>query len=226
MINEFIFLIQCLVTASGAFFALYLGSSALIVYIIIQLVAANFFVTKAIQLWGMTATAADAFTISSIISLHLLQEFYGKQIAQKTVTWGFYTLLFLAIVGQLHLSYIPNIGDETQIHFQSLLGCMPRIFLASLTSYWITQQFDCWLYQIIKDRLTGKYMPLRTISCAAFSQCFDTILFSILGLWGIISPLWQLMLVSYVIKISALLLMSPVTALARKAFDRSSYSIL
>lgn len=225
MTNEFIFLFHCLLTGAGALFALYLGAYALVTFITLQLVAANLFVIKPIILLGMTATGSDAFTIGAVFGFHLLQEFYGKDLTKKTIFISFSALLFFVLLGQVHLAYAPAACDATQAHFIAVLGFLPRIMAASLTSYWITQQFDCWFYELLKNAFKGNYLPVRNFICAATSQLFDTCLFSLLGLWGIIWPLSEVIFISYCIKLLALLLITPCMLIARKMITTRSHTL-
>jgi uncharacterized integral membrane protein (TIGR00697 family) len=59
-------------------------------------------------------------------------------------------------------------------------------------------------------------LPLRN-SCSLFcSQAVDTILFTFLGLYGIVSSLVDIMTMSFVIKVLIITLFAPFLALAKK----------
>lgn len=218
MANEYIFLIHCLLMGFGALGSLFLGAYALITFICLQLIASNLFVIKPVVLFGITATGADAFTIGAVCGFHLLQEFYGRDIAQKTIIISFSCLILFVAAGQIHLWYLPALSDQSHAHFAHILSVLPRITLASLSSYVITQQFDCWLFDKVRRAFAHRYLPMRNALCASLSQLFDTCLFSILGLWGIVDPLHEIILISYAIKLIALGLMTPCIILARALF--------
>ena len=214
--NELIFVIHTLFISLCAVMALRFGKEALIAFICLQNILANLFVIKPIILFGFMATGADAFTIGAVFGFHLLQEFYGKDITKKVIWISFGLLFFYIMVGQIHLMYIPALSDTTQQHFAALLVLMPRIAAASLTSYFITQQFDCFLYEKLRVLFGGNYLPLRNYLCAATSQLLDTILFSLLGLWGIIDNIGQVIFISYLIKLAALALATPFLLMVKK----------
>lgn len=219
MINELIFIFHTLIISLSAVVMLRLGKEALIAFICLQSILANFFVIKAITLFGLTATGADAFIIGAVFGFHLLQEFYGREITKKVIWLSFRLLFFYIIVSQIHLLYIPAIFDTTQPHFTALLGLMPRIASASLVSYLIAQQFDCFLYEKLRALFGGSYLPLRNYLCAAASQLLDTIIFSLLGLWGIIDNIAQVIFISYIIKLIALAFATPFLLLVKRIYN-------
>jgi uncharacterized integral membrane protein (TIGR00697 family) len=65
-------------------------------------------------------------------------------------------------------------------------------------------------------RLGKKYFILRNYGSLIVSQAVDTVLFSFLGLYGIVSDISDIIFASYIIKILAILLATPFVAFARK----------
>lgn len=214
--NILIFLAHSIIVSLGALCALRLGKSALVTYMSGLWIFANLFVLKQITLGGFHATAADAFTIGAVFSLNMLQEYYGKKAARSAIWTSFCMLIFYALISHVHLSYTPSSFDTMQPHYQALLGFMPRIALASLTSYLLIQLFDSWLFGALRKILAGNYLALRTAVSLAISQLFDTILFSFLGLYGLVDNLWQIIIISYTIKLAAIALSTPCAQLSKK----------
>lgn len=219
--NELLFFAHTVFISVFALIALALGKEILIAFICLQSILANLFVIKPIMLCGLTATGADAFTIGAVFGFHLLQEFYGRSITQKTIWGSFLLLIFFLIAGYIHLGYLPHSSDLSQEHFCALFSLMPRIALASLTSYLITQHIDCLVFDVMKHYFKSNYLPLRNLVCASFSQALDTILFSMLGLYGIIEHIGQIILVSFIIKLIALVLTTPFMLGAKRIFKQS-----
>jgi len=213
--NELLLLIHTIFIAASALAALKMGKQTLIAFICLQSILANLFVVKQISLFGFNATAADPFIIGMVFSFHLLQEYYGKKMALQTIWSSFTLMIFYTIASQIHLFYIPHAADTAHHYFAPLLGFMPRIAGASLTAYFVSQQVDYRLYALIKKLMNGRFLVVRNYSCAAVSQFIDTVLFSFLGLYGIIGSVWQVILVSYIIKMSVLLLTGPFMALSK-----------
>lgn len=216
--NELIFIIHTIIIAGFALGSLALGSTALVAFVCIQCMLANLFVIKQITLFGLTATSADAFTVGATIGLNLLQEYFGKEIAKKTIWINFFLLIFYTIVSQIHLAYLPHSGDIAQQHFLPLLQFMPRIVIASLSVYLVTQMTDYYLYGILKKTFQDKYIILRNYASVAFCQLLDTVLFSFLGLYGIIDNIGEVIVISYLIKLASIIIATPFVGFSRKIY--------
>lgn len=214
--NELIFFIHTIFICTSNLIALWAGKEVLIALVALQSILANLFVLKTTTFWGLTVTGGDAFIIGIVFSLQMLQEYYGKQMAQRAIWTSFGLLLFYTITTQIILWYAPNASDFAHAHFAALLSVAPRIGLASLLAYITSTQFDCFFYQILKERYEGNYLVARNIGSASISQLLDTILFSVFGLYGIVSNVLEIMAVSYIIKLLGLLLCAPFIVLTKK----------
>jgi len=216
MINELLFISQAAFIGITLLIALRIGKEALIAVIAVQAVLMNLFVVKQIGLLGFNATAADAYTIGCMLGLNLLQEYYGKAAAILAVWISFFVAAIFAISAYLHLLYIPFTQDGIHEAYIAILSATPRIVAASLFTYFIVQQFDMRLYGFLKNKLNNRWYILRNYSSVACSQLLDTLLFSFLGLYGIVSNIWDIILVSYTIKLAILLLTTPFLMISRK----------
>jgi uncharacterized integral membrane protein (TIGR00697 family) len=77
------------------------------------------------------------------------------------------------------------------------------------------------MYGYLKTKTDGKYFVIRNYISMFSSQFFDTILFSMLGLYGIVHNLIHIMIVSYGIKIAGILLSTPFIFYAKKIVRKS-----
>lgn len=216
--NELIFIFHTIIIAAFALGALALGRSALVAYICSCCILANLFVLKQTTLFGLTATCADAFTVGATLGLNLLQEYFGKQITKRTIWINFFLLIFYAIVSQIHLFYVPNCADTTQQYFAPLLGFMPRIVIASFSVYLLTQMADYYLYGVFKKALKDKYIVIRNYASIVICQLLDTVLFSFLGLYGIIDNIWHVIFISYLIKLISIIVATPFVGLSKPLY--------
>ncbi len=196
--------------------ALRLGKEALVAFICTQCVLANLFVTKQIILFGLNATASDAYTIGAVLGLNLLQEYYGKSITKKAVWISFFILIFYAIMSQIQLLFIPSQFDVNQSHFYAILYAMPRITVASFSVYLFVQHLDRIIYGYLKKLFNHRFLVGRNYVSIGICQLADTILFSFFGLYGIVQNIWSIILVSYAIKMAALFLTTPFLMAAKK----------
>lgn len=203
--NEILFFTQTLLIIGFVLGALKLGKSALTTWVVVQALIANIFVLKQIALLGFNVTASDAFAIGSLVGLNLLQEYFGKEEAQKTTLICFFFMLFFALVSQMHLLYQPSSYDTTQAAFLAILSSSPRLLVASMSVFFIVQQMDIRFFAFLKKTFPQLSFASRIAMALALSQLVDTVLFSFAGLYGIVASILDIILVSLLVKFIVIL---------------------
>ena len=209
MLNELIFFGHILVVSVFAAIALKLKKEALIALISVQAILANVFVTKQILFYGFCVTCTDIFTVGISLCLNFLQEYYDKKTAQKTIWISFFCLIFYLIMSQIHLLYLPAEIDIYNKHFIKLFAPMPRIIIASMLAYLISQYIDTNVYGFLKIRINN--FVLRNYGSIFVSQLVDTALFSFLGLYGIVDNIWHIIFISFLIKLISIIIIVPLS---------------
>lgn len=215
--NELIFFTHLFAVIGLILIALRLGKEALIACFSIQVVIANLFVIKQAPLFGFHVTCCDVFIIGSMLSLQCLQEFYGRDTAKKTIWIGFFSMLFFGIMATIHLSYQPSAFDTTQAAYKTVLSQTPRLFLASFATFYCCQRLDIFIFGRVRQRWPDSSFFIRSGCVLIPMQILDTILFSFLGLWGLMANLTAIMCVSLFVKLIIIFSMTPLTMLAKRA---------
>jgi uncharacterized integral membrane protein (TIGR00697 family) len=72
------------------------------------------------------------------------------------------------------------------------------------------------LYGWLKKRCDNRYLVMRTALSLTLCQLLDTILFSYIGLYGIVDNINHIIIVSYCIKLAAVGIALPCVALSKK----------
>lgn len=199
--NEILFITHAFVVIGFVMAALRYGNSySLISLVAVQAILANLFVVKQMPLFGMTVTCSDVYSIGCILSLNLLQEYYGKDLAKKAVQISFLGLIFFTLMSQIHLWYVPAASDLTQSSFETIFAATPRIILASIAVFYLVMKIDLIFFSWLKKRLSGNYFPQRIGLSLFVSQLIDTILFSFAGLYGIVESVFDIIVISYLVK--------------------------
>lgn len=189
--NEILFFSHILVVVAFVMASLRLGKSALIALVAIQGILANLFVVKQMSLFGFSVTCSDVFSIGGILALNLLQEYYGKEPAQSAVKISLVSLCFFACMSQFHLLYAPLTTDP----FVPIFASTPRIIAASIAVFYLVQQIDVRLFGLLRGKL-----PVRMAISLLITQFLDTALFTLFGLYGLVESLFDIILVSYLVK--------------------------
>src|SRR4029079_8562806 len=119
-------------------------------------------------------------------------------------------------MSQLHLLYSPSDFDTTQEAFKKILSPSLRLFSASVLVFFLTQQLDIRLFQWLKRATPFLPFFVRNALSTSVTQLSDTVLFSFLGLWGLVASLWDIILFSYMFKLIILFFLSFLVALVKR----------
>ncbi len=198
--NECLFFSHIVLVIACVLGSIRLGKQALISLVILQGVFANLFVVKQMHLFCFDVTCSDVFAIGSVLALNFLQEIYGKEESNRAVKMACYGLLFFTAMGQIHLWYKPLSSDTTHSSFVSILSSSPRITFASIGVYFLVQKIDVRLFGFLKERWAGRHLALRITCSLLATQLLDTVLFSFLGLYGLVFSVADVILMSFLIK--------------------------
>lgn len=206
--NEMLFLLHLVLASLFIWPFMRLGKSGFICWICLQPILANLFVLKQIVLFGFQVTCSDVYAVSTALGLNLLQEYYGKESAKQAVWISFMCLVFFVAMSFMHLVYTASERDYTQQAYQLILSATPRLVAASVFSFFCVQWLDVQLFGFLKSKAHRLSLFSRNIISLSVSQCLDTLLFTFLGLWGLVSQLFDVFFISFIIKLSVALLLS------------------
>jgi len=199
--NELLFFLHVFILIIFLLVSVKIGKEALVVFVCLQTILANLFVTKQIELFSFTVTCSDVYVVSAIFGLNLLQEYFGKKEAQKTIYYSLMFLLLFMVVAKIHVLYMPSIVDTTQNSFYKIFESTPRIIIASIAVFFVVQWFDMFLYSALKKRYNKNTLLIRMLTSSVLSQFIDTVLFSFLGLYLIVDKIFDVILVSFSVKL-------------------------
>lgn len=192
-------------------------------------VAANIEVTILVHAFGMDQTLGNILFAASFLITDILSENEGKKAASQAANLGiFITVLFL-ILSQGWLLFRPAAADTVMPAIQTVFKGTPRIMLASLLVYALTQKLDVWLYHKWWD-LTQKhfgnsrrFLWLRNNGSTLISQLINTVLFTVGAFAGTydLPTVVSICASSYAIFAVAALLDTPIVYLARRMKEKS-----
>lgn len=215
--NESIFFAHLFLIIGFLFLSLKLGKSGLSAFIVLQVIFANLFVVKQMNLFGLEVTCSDAFVVGSLLGLNILQEFFGQEAAKKTIEISFLAALFFVCMSEIHLLYVPISMDTTHSAFTQIFASTPRIVFASIAVFFVVQQIDIRLFGWLQKRLKGR-LALRVGISLFISQSLDTLLFSFAGLYGIVTSVFSIIVMSLPVKWLAIACSAPFTSFCRRIF--------
>ena len=231
MSNELLWLLFALVNFSliVGMYKLF-GKTGLFAWIAMGTILANIQVTKSIDFtvgnFVIAATLGNIMYGTLFLVTDALGEKYGKKDAKKAVYIGFFSLVATVIVMQFALLFEPNAFDFAHDSLTVIFGFLPRLALASLTAYAVSQLFDVYFFQRIKERFdSDKTLWIRNNGSTIVSQLLDSILFVPIAFapivifgaeglpWDIV---WEIFWTTYVIKVIVAALDTPFVYLIKR----------
>ncbi|NGX38561.1 MAG: hypothetical protein K1000chlam2_01735 [Chlamydiae bacterium] len=214
--NELYFVTQILFILLFSYGAFRLGKGALTTSVTVQALLANLFVLKQMTFFGLEVTCSDAFAIGSILSLNFLREYFGKESSKKAIQICCFFMIFFVAMSHMHLRFIPSSSDTAHLAYARLLTPAPRLLFASLGVFYLVQHLDIRLFGWISTLLPKSTFPMRSSISLVLSQFIDTVLFSFLGLWGLVAHVGHIIAISFLVKVCIILILGPFMAFFKR----------
>lgn len=164
-----------------------LGKYGLIAWVGIATVLAEIAVTKNVYMFGMTNTLGNVLFASNFLATDVITEVYGEKYARKAVYTGIWCVIIYLIATQLMLAFIPDSTDISDAAMRQLFSITPRVCIASVTMFFISNLADVKLYDFLRRKTDGKYMWLRNNICTIVCNCGENFLFATAAFLGIYS---------------------------------------
>jgi uncharacterized integral membrane protein (TIGR00697 family) len=213
MNNIFILLLQLTAVIVCTTYASKGPRGLLLCWIVFQSILANLFVLKPVDLFGFSASPSDAFAVGTMISLNLLQQQEGRKAASIASMISIGSLGIFALFAKIHLLLLPSHNIEISEAYQTILSHSPRLLFASMGAFWLSQQFDLRLFGWVSNRWPSAPFFAKTVPSTLLSQTFDTALFTLLGLYGLVDGLVTIFIISSLTKWLTAIFLGTITSL-------------
>ena len=223
--NELLLVLSVVVIFGAVLVAyVFFGKVGLYCVLVMATVLANIEVLILVKAFGMQQTLGNVLFAATFLITDILSECEGKKEANKAVMLGMFSSLFFLLLSQSWLLFQPSEGDWAMNSIREIFSNTPRMILASLSVYAVSQLFDVWLYHRwwrFTEKKFGskrKFLWLRNNGSTLISQLLNTFLFTLFAFYGMYDwpTLWSVFGSSYVIYIFTSLLDTPVLYLARR----------
>jgi uncharacterized integral membrane protein (TIGR00697 family) len=113
---------------------------------------ANIQVLKQVQLFGLNGSMGDISYIGVYLISDVLSENYGKAVGKKIIWLGMFSVVSVAALMYLSLQFIPSQYDSAQSSLNAIFAFFPRIVLASLCAFLVSQSYDIFAYQYWRNK--------------------------------------------------------------------------
>jgi uncharacterized integral membrane protein (TIGR00697 family) len=194
---SFLTFIVCAVAILGML--RFYGAAGLCVYNAVAVLIANIQVLRLAK-FGFspepvalgTVVFATVFLVSDILVEH-----YGTKVARDSLWLSFISQILMTIIMILTLGHAPLEGTELSgtsssanainVSMVNLFAPSPRLLCASLWAYVVSQLFDIWVFQKIRNLSHGRFVWLRQNVSTLLSGLLDSFVFGYIS-WMILSP--------------------------------------
>lgn len=207
MKNELLWVLMLLVNFGFITFAYKkFGRIGLFCWIPISVILANIQVVLLVDLFGFGATLGNIVYASGFLVTDILSENYGEKDARKAIGIGFFSLIAMVVIMQMAIAFAPSDIPEGIANYESvktIFSFMPRLVIAGMIAYGVSQVHDVWAYAFWKKRFSeSKHIWIRNNLSTMISQIIDTAIFSVVAFWGVfpIEVLWEISISAYVLK--------------------------
>lgn len=164
-------------------------------------VIANIIAGKIVVFGPFIVPAAVIVYASTFLLTDILSEKWGKQQARKAVWAGFYANVVLAIAVLIAINWeAASFATEFAGEFASVLGLVPRIVVASMVAYLLSQHHDIFAFHKWRERTKGRHLWLRNTASTAVSQAIDTAIFTTIAFYGVMDIV-PLLIGQYAVKL-------------------------
>lgn len=201
----------------------FLGKEGIIGWMGIASILANLLLIKNVDLLGISATLGNVLFASNFLATDILTENYGYKEAKKGVRFGIIAVAVFMIITQVALLYIPNSEDVAQSSFELLFSFVPRISLASISMFALSNFVDIRLYEWLRKKSNGKKMWLRNNVCTIICNGGENFLFYFIAFAGIIDipTMLSIALSATIIEVLIALCDTPFLYLSKKIKEKA-----
>jgi uncharacterized integral membrane protein (TIGR00697 family) len=171
---------------------------------------------------GPLAVEAGIFAfLMLVVTSSAVAELHGRATANRLVLWGFVPLLFSLALTLLVLA-VPaadKMDPERLAAFEMMMKATPRIWLAGIIAYGISQMLNVTIFSWLKGREGTKLLWLRSGVASVLSQIVDTLIFITVAFYGVF-PIASLLMGQMLAKVVLSLVLVPPAIYAMVAIGR------
>jgi len=200
--NEILWILLILVNFLIVNFIFYFWKKeGLIAWMCISIVIANIQVLKVTTMLGFVIALGNIAFSSVYLITDMLNEFYGKKEAKKAVYLGFFIMIAVTVIMYYTLQFIPHEYDFAQSSLETIFTVLPRITIASLTAFIISNMLNIYIFDKFKQK-SRKKLWLRNNISTVTSEAIDNLIFTTIAFYGIFSfdIMAQIFLTSFVLR--------------------------
>ena len=149
------------------------------------IIMSNILAAKTIN-YSFLILPASIITFPALFIINdVLSEIYGFKMAKMVIYLGFILNIF-AVTCYAIAILLPSNSPNSEA-LASILGTTPRLFFAGLCSYMVSNLINSKILVKLKEKYYHQLF-VRCMLSTAVGQTVDTVIFIIVGFYGVLSP--------------------------------------
>lgn len=187
-----------------------------------------FYVTTAVlavkqsTIFGLTFSIGT-FSFPFVLILgDIVSEVYGYKRSRQIIFIGFFAMVYYTLLTTFAIYLPPAETWGMQKEYETVLGMLPRIVVASLITYICCDLINSYIIARMKVWQGSNGFTSRAVVSTAVAQGVDSIMFFTLAFWGILSGkvILSLIVTTWVMKIILEIVCLPITTRLVKKFKQ------
>jgi len=147
------------------------------------LLVANIIAVKLVSIGGWVVPAGVIAYPLTFLFTDVITELYGRKIASRVIWVGFGASILMVILVFGGRLLPPAAIWEDQSAYESIFSMLPRITLASMIAYLVSQHHDVFAFHFWRQKTKGRFLWLRNNGSTMVSQVLDTGIFITIAFW-------------------------------------------
>lgn len=174
--------------ASGWYIKVYGRSDLPLVFYIIYLAMAQILATKIttfhFRSFSISAPAAVFIFPFTFQIIDIVNEAFGKIAVRRMILLAFLSQIFMNLFLMIGLSLPPAPFWSGNEAWRQIFTLIPRITIASWIAFLLSQNFDAFIYDLLRRLTKEKMLWLRNVVSDILSLTLDSLLFITLAFYG------------------------------------------
>lgn len=158
-----------------------------VIFFVTFLLIANICATKAIQIGPIVFDGgAILFPLTYVLG-DVISEVWGLKAAKRAILMGFVISVMASLTFWVVGMLPPEASYQNNAAFQSVLGFVPRIVIASMAGYVFGNWLNAYVLVKIKERWGENNLWVRLVTSTLAGELVDSIVFCTIAFGGIMS---------------------------------------
>lgn len=223
--NELLLIGSSLLTAAFVYFAWKVNKDRLYSLILIFLILISIGGGKIVEFFGFATNTGNVYYAGVFLATYFLIERYGRKEGIRSIGVGVVGIIFFTVLLQMIVALqSAPLTEQLSTILTTAFSSAPRLAVASLLAYIVSQTANVFLYVYLKTRFDGspmRHLWLRVNICNVFAQFLDSAVFFMIGFWGVVSvqDIGEILVTGFIIKVLFVMVFSPLLYLNRMGLE-------